>query len=327
VRRAYSDWAELMTELTEIDVLVEEARDRLRAGKGAKAIELLQQIVETDADCLKAHETLAAAHYRGSEFEKAIEHFQVVLRLDPRKKQADINIGAIYNRMGRFNDSVKALRRGIQKDRKCADGFYNLGLAYRGLNQLSMAVSAYREAIRLEPEMAEAHLNLANVFVEMGNHQQAILHYKKAIDFRPGFDRAERGLIQAEMARERAKDAISPFGRLVSEEQLAAAAIEKVPIREMSDQERLDDRHAVRQLSVDITADSALLLKCLQKELEPSLMALTRAAAQGDDSPTLLGNCLPDFQSALLNYRDLRTTLKRKMDQLRSHETFVAGEE
>jgi tetratricopeptide (TPR) repeat protein len=312
-----------MIEQTEVDALVEEAKGCLRAGKGAKAIELLQQVVDADADCLRAHEALAAAYYHSSKFEQAIEHFRVVLRLDPRKKQADINIGAIYNRLGQFNDSVKALRRGIQKDRKCADGFYNLGLAYRGLNQLSMAVSAYREAIRLEPEMAEAHLNLANVFVEMGNHQQAILHYKKAIDFRPGFDRAERGLIQAEKARERAKKAISPFGRLVNEEQLAAAAITTTTTREMSDQERLDDRHTVRQLSVDITADSSQLLECLRKELEPSLMALARAAAQGDDSPTLLGNCLPEFHSALLNYRDLRTTLKRKLDQLRSHETFV----
>jgi tetratricopeptide (TPR) repeat protein len=316
-----------MIEQTDINALVDEAKSCLRAGKSAKAIEMLQQVIDRDADCLNAHEAIAAAHYRCSEFEKAIEHFQIILRLDPRQQRADINIGAIYNRLGQFNDSVNALRRGIQKDRKCSDGFYNLGLAYRGLNQLSMAVSAYREAIRLQPDMAEAHLNLANVFVEMGNYQQAILHYKKALDFRPGFVRAERGLIQAEKARERAKKAISPFGRLVSEEQLAAAAIATASTRKMSDQERLDDRHAVRQLSVDITADSAQLLNCLRKELEPSLMALARAVAQGDDSPTLLGNCLPAFQSALLNYRDLRTTLKRKLDQLRSHEKFVASEE
>jgi len=318
-------WGEQMIEQTDLETLVENAKRCLRAGDDAEAVELLQRAIGTDADCLAAHETLAAAYYRRREFEKAIEHFQTVSRLDPRQLRSDINIGAIQNRLGRFNDAVKSLRRGIGKDRKCSDGYYNLGLSYRGLKQLSMAVSAYREAIRLNPEMAEAHLNLGNVFVEMGNYQQSILHYKKALELRPGFERAERGLILAEQAREKAQQEISPFGRLVSEEQLAVAVV-TTATREMSDDERLEDRHALRQLTVEISASSAHLLECLRKELEPSLLALTRAAAQGDDSPTLLADSLPAFQAALLNYLDRRTTMKRHLDQLRAHEAFVSGE-
>lgn len=315
-----------MIEKTDLETLVENAKSCLRAGEGAKAIEILQQVIDTDIDCLAAHETLAAAYYRSQQFDKAIEHFHAVSRLDPRQLRSDINIGAIHNRLGNYNDAVKALRRGIGKDRKCSDGYYNLGLAYRGLNQLSMAVSAYREAIRLQPEMAEAHLNLGNVFVDMGNFQQAILHYKKALELRPGFERAERGLIHAEKARERAQREISPFGRLVTAEQLASS-IATTTSRELSDDERLEDRHTLRQLSVDTTADSGQFLDCVQKELEPSLMALARAVAQGDDAPTLLANALPAFQQALLHYRDCRTTLKNKLDQIRAHEDFISQEE
>jgi tetratricopeptide (TPR) repeat protein len=312
-----------MTEQTELKTLLAEARQCLRSGEGERAIDLLRQAVAADPDRPELHEALAAAYFRGGEYEKAIEHFQSVSRLNPREMRTDINLGAVYNRMGRFNDAVASLRRGIQRDRKCSDGYYNIGMAYRGLNQLSMAVSAYREAIRLKPDMVEAHLNLANVYVDMGNYQQAILHYKKALDLRPGFERAERGLIEAEKGRERAKQAISPFGRLVNEEQLARAGA-SAPARELSDQERLEDRHQVRQLSTEITADTAQLLDCLRRELEPALMTLARVAAQGDDSPQLLGKALPPFQLALRKYLDQRTTLKRKLDLLRSHEAYIA---
>ena len=111
----------------------------------------------------------------------------------------------------------------------------------------------------------------------------------------------------------------------MTEEHLAKAVV-TTTTREMSDDERLEDRHAVRQLSTEITSSTTQLLECMQKELEPALMALARAAAQGDDSPTLLGNSLPAFENALVTYLDRRATLKRYIDQLRAHEAYIAGD-
>ena len=185
------------------------------------------------------------------------------------------------------------------------------------MGRFNDSVKALRRGIQKDRKCADGFYNLGLAYRGLNQLSMAVSAYREAIRLEPEMAEAHLNLANVFVEMGNHQQAILHYKK----------AIEKVPIREMSDQERLDDRHAVRQLSVDITADSALLLKCLQKELEPSLMALTRAAAQGDDSPTLLGNCLPDFQSALLNYRDLRTTLKRKMDQLRSHETFVAGEE
>lgn len=311
-----------MSEPTDFNSILKQAKRCLRAGDDEQAIVLLEQAVNIDADRADVHDALAAAYYRKRRYEKAIEHFTAVARLNPTQARTEINIGAIHNRLGQYDQAVHSLRRGIQKDRKCSEGYYNIGLAYRGLNQLSMAVSAYREAIRLNPEMAEAHQNLANVYVEMGNHQQAILHYKKALEIRPGFERAERGLIAAQKAKEQAERAISPFGRLVSEEQLHAAAA--AATRELSDEERMEDRHEVHQLSVAATGDTSQWLDCLRNEVEPALKGLARALAEGEEAPIFLANALPTFRTAVTNCRDQRTTQKRKLDELRSHEQYIS---
>jgi tetratricopeptide (TPR) repeat protein len=312
-----------MSKQADVKTLTKEAKRYVRAGDNARAIKLLQQAISLDTDRADVHETLAAAYFRQREYEKAIEHFTAVLRLNPTEARSEVNIGAIYNRMGRYDQAVTSLRRGIQKDRKCGQAYYNLGLAYRGLNQLSMGVSAYREAIRLDPDMAEAYLNLANMYVDMGNHQQAILHYKKALEIKPEFERAERGLVAAEKSREQARNSISPFGRLVDVEKMDRISAVTM-LRQLTNQERLDDRHQVNQLTVGATADTTRLLECLRKELEPSLMALTRAGSQVEETPTHLGNALPPFQQAVRNCHDTRATLKRYLDQLRSHQQFIS---
>src|SRR5262249_40778375 len=159
---------------------------------------------------------------------------------------------------------------------------YNLGIAYKGLNQLAMAVSAYREALKLDPQMVDAHTNLANVFVEQGNLTQAVNHYRTALEIRPGFSRAQRGLEAAQEAAVAAKDAVSPFGRLVDKDapnRGAAAAFS----RKMSDEERSHDRHAISQMCPGLDAAAAALNQHLKEDLERILLLLSRSVAQGKE--------------------------------------------
>ena len=79
-----------------------------------------------------------------------------------------------------------------------------------------MAVSAYKEAVRVSPGMAAAHQNLANVYVDMGNFQHAIIHYMKALEINPEFERARRGLEEAQnmsTAGEKISEPLRPAGR------------------------------------------------------------------------------------------------------------------
>ena len=309
----------------EIDELAKQARGSLRKGETARAIELFEQALTIDADRADLHEGLAAAHYQAKNYEEAIKHFEAVGRLRPTEAKADINIGAIYNLLHRYHDAVKSLRRGLAKDRKCSLAYYNLGTAYRGMGQLSMAVSAYREAVRFQPEMAEAHLNLGSVYLKMGSHYQAIQHFKRALELRPGFDRAERGLIEAERAREQAKQAVSPFGRLVDENQPAAAQTPRLS-RPLSEVERLKDRKTLLALCEQAEAEAQRLLECLRRELEPQMLALLRAATRTEGSRAALEEAHPAFRAAVGDCRQIRKALKDKMNQLRAHEERILSD-
>ena len=311
----------------EVDVLAKAAKRCVRQRDTKRAIELFKQALKIDADRADVHEGVAAAYYQQQDYEKAIEHFTMVSRLKPAVGKAQVNIGAVYNRIGQYGKAVDSLRRGIRMEIRCSRGFYNLGIAYRGLNQLSMAVSAYREAIRLDSQMAEAHTNLANVFVEMGNHQQAILHYKQALEAQPNFKRAERGLAEAERAREQASQAVSPFGRLVDEAQLRAHAASPSASRELTEQERLEDRQNIRSQMVEAKVESSQLIKHLREQLVPSVQALARGVAEGDEAPAALRKLYPQFQSAVRICSEARLLLKQNLDRLGAHEQSISSPE
>ena len=311
-----------MSSTPEIETLCRRAGRCVRKGDYSKALELYRQAVALDEDRFEVHEGLATASFLSDDYEAAVTHFNRMTQINPQQGKSLINLGAVYNRMGEHRKAIDVLRRGIPKEKSSGQGFYNLGLAYRGLGQPAMAISAYREAIRIDPEMAEAHQNLANVYSEMKNYQQAITHYKQALEHRPGFERARRGLEHVQQAVKQAKHAISPFGRLVSD---ATPRPRATPVVEhqLTDEERLADRKAVHSLAHDIETAAKALLKVLQTEFEPSLLALNRCVAQPDESPSVISEMYEDYHTALIRSNELRRRLKRKILELRAHEELM----
>ncbi len=308
-----------MASEAQAESLCKEANRCVRKGKADEAIALYKQALEINERMLPAHEGIAAAYFLKKDYENAAEHFKRVSMLDSRQAKALVNLGAVYNCMKDYTKAVGALRKAVQKDKSAGEAYYNLGLAYRGLQQHAMAISAYREAIRVSPMMAAAHQNLANVFVDMGNFQQAIIHYKKALEIDPNFERAKRGLERSEQLSHEAKQAVSPFGRLVDVESHGA----KAPLqtdRELTDLERFQDRAAVYDHAMRIQDAANSFIKQLHEEFEVSLAGLDRAVAQGPEGPRSIVKSHRDYISAFKKAEDLRHALKRAMLELRAHE-------
>ena len=314
-----SQGPESMDSNSDSDTLLKVAQRHVRHAEYDKAIDLFTRALQIDERNVHAHGGIATSCFMSKDYDKAIDHFKRVSVLDPRQGKSLINLGAVYNRLGEYNKAIDTLRRGIQKERSSCEGYYNLGLAYRGLKQLSMAVSAYREAVRLNPQMAAAHQNLANVYVDMGNNQQAIIHYKQALEIRPEFERAIRGLAVAEAAVKQARNAISPFGRLVDESNVTPKAAQPVA-RELNDNERMKDRQTVHGLATDIETTSGQFLIYLREELEPKLVALDRSIMQASDAQTTLPKASEEFREAVQTFLELRRALNDKTAELRAHE-------
>jgi tetratricopeptide (TPR) repeat protein len=293
----------------------------------AEAVELFRSALMGNERNPQVHEGLATAAFMMGDYALAVEHFKRVTMLDPRRAQALVNLGAVYNRQEDYSNAIQTLRKAVTKDNKCAEAYYNLGLAHRGLNQLQMAASAYKEAIRLNPEMAEAYQNLANVYSDMGNTQQAILHYERALQIRPDFERARRGLERARGVKQKAADEASPFGRLVDVSQLKRSA-DVTPVarsRELTEQERFEDRSTVHGIAKTIEQSARATLQQLQSELEPALLAFSRAFAQARDARGYWHE-YKGVTGAFANFEKLWQSLSVRTDELRVHEETLQND-
>lgn len=308
---------------SQIESMLDEARACVKRREMSKAIDLYEQALAQDSRYLPALEGLAGVLFLVKEYDRAIELFQKITRIDPRRPDALINIGAIQNRQGKYAEAVKTLRGALAKDRRSATAYYNLGIAHRGANQLSMAVSAYKEAIRLDPAMAEAYSNLGNVLVEMGNHTQAVLNFRRALEIRPNFEKAKQGLLKAQDRADDAKKAISPFGRLVDVDSLnRQQAKMDAKFRELTPQERFDDRSTVHKLAKEAEQRSADLLNQLRDEIATLLLDLARLMTEDKDKQ-FWAREVEHLQACRDRFEALRKLLTATMDQLKAHEDEI----
>lgn len=302
---------------------LEQAKRHLRHTELDAAIAAFEEILAEDPGCIAAHEGLGAAHFARQELDKAAEHFTRITRLDPRNAAAYVNLGAIYNRQGDYRSAVDALRRGLQRARNCSQAYYNLGIAQKNLGQASLAVTAYREAVRIDPKMADAHLNLANLYVEMGNYSQALTHYRSALQIKPGFEKAERGMVDAEARLQQTRSISSPFGRLVD-----AAAPRDEPSaraqRALNDAERRHDRMFLAKACERIEAAALECRDDLKHDLEPGVLALTRTVTS-DPNKIQLQQVHERFQQALQDTATARRELQEQIQHLRQHEQQITA--
>jgi tetratricopeptide (TPR) repeat protein len=312
-----------MPESLDVEQALKLAQRHVRHKEFAEAVAQFQQVLAQDAKHLGALEGLAAAEFLAGNLQAAASHFTRLSQLDFRNGKSLINLGAVYNRMGEHRKAADALRRGLQREKKSAQGYYNLAIAQRQLGQKTLAINAYREAVRLDPQMAEAHQNLANLYLEMGSVKQAIEHYRLALEIDPEFDRARRGLAAAEQAQEETKRSASPFGRLVDTERTGAKGATTI-VRQLSESERFQDRKQLHELSVKTRATAKAFLNFCRDELEPSLLALSRAIAQGTEKNRMaIAKAFDAFDTACQKGVNVRRSMKRAVLEVRSHEELM----
>lgn len=310
----------------EVEALCKLARNCLQLQQVKQAKELFDKAIESNADCADAHDGLASIAFVNGEYPVAIHHYTKLTLLMPADAKNYTNLGAVLNRAGEFQQAVNILQKAIQRDKKSAEAYYNLGIAQRKLKRWQMAISAYREAARLNPKMAEAFQNLGNVYVDTGNLPMAIMNFKKALEIKPDFEKAKVGLQKAEAASNSAKESVNPFGRLVNAQAYQVGA-KIATAKEMTDAERYEDRHKVKQIADEIERLSRGCLEFLKMKLEPAILEMQRTMAEGEKSQTPLSEVAEEFSSAANQWQDLRKAVKRKVLELRAHEELINSPE
>jgi tetratricopeptide (TPR) repeat protein len=302
-------------------LLCQRAQQAISQGNNEEAQVLYQQAMELRPDFPDAHYGMATVCFLLGDLPEAAKHFKRVTELDSARAGAFINLGAVYNRLEQFDDAIAALRRGIQLDMNRAEGYYNLGLVYRRKGQSDLAVQAYREATRINPRMADAHFNVANIYLEKSQYGLAIAHYRQALDLRPNWEKAQRGLEQAEASQGELQN--KKMQALISQDAGAGGGY-KPPVTTAANLDRQIDPlihgellRSLHRATVDSEHQGRAFLKVLEDEIEPIIKELSNCMLFPDTSVTQLNDCVHKFETAVHNMRAIQETLHASMEHVR----------
>jgi tetratricopeptide (TPR) repeat protein len=280
-----------------------------------RARQLYLQALGLRSDSPDVHYGLATVCFQLRDLHSAAHHFREVTRLDPLRAGAYINLGAVYNLLDQLDEAIPALRRGIQLDSHRAEGYYNLGLVYKRKGQPELAIQAYREAIRVNPRMGDAHYNLGNLYMEKGESTLAIAHYKSCLELRPNWDKAQRGLEQAEAVLH-GREATGPGG---------AKKPDSSPRVPVVDPDRLIDPNihgslltSLHKATVDSDTHGRQFLELLENEIEPAIKELSTCLLYPDGSSNELDQCVQKFENALQLMRGVQRNLQMSVEKLRA---------
>jgi tetratricopeptide (TPR) repeat protein len=313
-----------MTE-TSFELLCQKAKEALGHKEWDKARQLLQKALAIKSDSPDVHYNLATACFQLDDLTGAASHFKQVTRLDPLRAGAYINLGAVYNLLDQLDDAIATLRRGLELDSHRCEGYYNLGLVYRRKGQKDLAIQAYREAIRVNPRMGDAYYNVGNLHMEKQQFAQAVTAYKQALQLHPNWERATKGLQQAEQALATSGQSLRPSAQGIVSQKPSPPEPPKSRTRLQSvDAERLVDPNAhgvllsnLHQATIDSETHGRSLLKLLETEVEPSIKELSTLLLYSNTSAPDLDDSVKRFETAMTRMQGLQQQLQIAIEKIR----------
>jgi tetratricopeptide (TPR) repeat protein len=309
-----------------VESFCQRAEQAITQGKNEEAQLYYKQALGLRPDNPDAHFGMATVYFLMGELPLAAYHFKEVTRLDPTRAGAFINLGAVYNRLEQFDNAIPVLRRGIQLDMNRCEGYYNLGLVYRRKGQPDLAIQAYREATRVNPRMADAHLNIANIFLEKLQFGLAIAHYRQALEIRPNWEKALRGLEQAETSQEELQNQGSsktPSLEAGPKSPPKAAAATPIVASALNPERQVDPQihgellRTLHRVTVDSENQGRNFLKALESEVEPAIKELSSSLLYPDTSATELNECVRKFETAVRSLQTIQEVLQTSMERVR----------
>jgi Tfp pilus assembly protein PilF len=115
-------------------------------------LSLLQNVLKSDPDNLKALISLGNLYFDSNEPQKAIDMYGQALKIDPANADVRTDMAIMYRNLKDYDRAVKELREAASYNKKHANSRFNLGIIllhdkqdYKG------AITAWEEFLRVEP--------------------------------------------------------------------------------------------------------------------------------------------------------------------------------
>lgn len=135
----------------------------------------------------------AAEAVRAQSFEKGIDIARQAIETDVRNTDAYAVLGVALAKAGRVDEATEAFQRAVQTGPYNARNYYNLAMHYYGMGQKPDAIAMCQEAIRcngkhrgsldlLKKLENETHVEVAPYQTSLGDSRGTAYQYKKEED-------------------------------------------------------------------------------------------------------------------------------------------------
>ena len=161
------------------------------------AIQLLEQVVELQSDCVRALDNLGYIYCKIGKLEKARGYHERALVVDPTYASAWNNLGILSWRYGDYVTAEKQLLKALEIDSAFADPHLNLGGLLKDQGRLGEAIGHLEKYLEYDPDNPVALNNLGNTYLAGCRIGKAIKAYKKACEVAPAYSDAHSNLLLA----------------------------------------------------------------------------------------------------------------------------------
>lgn len=144
--RALSD-----REQAELDRLLGEARDSLRSGEYAKALDRARQALELDSDRSETHRYIGACYVAQQQLGRAVKALERAVELNPSDTDTRNTLANVLLRLDQADRALVIARKNVEIQQNDATFWDTLGQALLALKNNTEAAEAFKKALRLDP--------------------------------------------------------------------------------------------------------------------------------------------------------------------------------
>jgi tetratricopeptide (TPR) repeat protein len=186
-----------------------------------RAIALLAQALEADANFPLAHFALGVSLQATNSRWKAAGEFRKAIQLDPGYPEAHKRLGDLLVTSPRrmYDQAIQAYARALELAPDYAEAMVGLGDARQAKGQYDEAIQEYRLALQLEPDNARVHYGLGKIYYnEKQLYHEAVAEYRQAITLDPKFLEARLGLGDIYQEKGLYQDAIAQYQQILAQD-------------------------------------------------------------------------------------------------------------
>jgi|GEM_PF-1585728 len=178
----------------ESEILEQQAREKMEAGKFAEAVSLLNEIVNSTAANASIFNMRGAAYYNLNQNAKALTDFDQAISIDTTNYQFFYNRGNVKRTLNRPESAIKDYTKAIQLNSNEYEIYLNRALSYLATREIKASISDFNTAEELSKGTdASVFFYRGKLNVNIEAFEEALIDFNKSIELSPNNGEAYLG--------------------------------------------------------------------------------------------------------------------------------------